>query len=236
MSSETISCKIEHHAVLFALLSKYAMTLAGDEGKDAIQTGMIAYGRERGARMAANAAAHGDELTTMTSQVYGEWLPDYEGQMECGWLQTEPTFQTYVTKCAWCEAWKKHGLLAYGKYYCVNVDNAVYQGFRPDFSCHILKDTLSFGGTRCEFDWGHPLTLEDVRNLEKRKAEIGTSCTKDFNFHTAHLLHTVGNKLKECLGDVGEEAVQKAIDEYIQIFGQEYFDVLKGVQHGFTGL
>lgn len=227
MSTELISCKIEHHAVLFALLSKYAMTLAGGEGKEAIQAGMISYGKERGARMAANAAAHGDELTTMTNQVYGEWIPDYEGQMEAGWLQTEPTFQTYVTKCPWCDAWIKHGLLKYGKYYCVNVDKAVYQGFRPDFVCRILTDTLSFGGTRCEFDWGHPMTLEDVRNLEKRKSEIGTSCTKDFNFHTAHLLHTVGNTLKERLKDVGAEAVQRAIDEYIQIFGQEYFDILK---------
>lgn len=229
MPSESITCKIEHHAVLFALLSKYAITLSGDEGKEAVNAGVIAYGRERGARMAANALAHGDELTTMANQVYGEWVPDYEGQMDFGWLQTEPTFQTYVNKCAWCDAWKKHGLLDYGKYYCVNVDNAVYQGFRPDFVCHILKDTLSFGGTRCEFDWGHPMTLEDVRNLEKRRSEIGMSCTKDFTFHTAHILHTVGNTIKEQLGETGMKAVQCAIDEYIQIFGPEYFDVLKSL-------
>lgn len=38
---------------------------------------MTTYGNERGARMAANALAHGDELTTMTNQAYGEWEPDY---------------------------------------------------------------------------------------------------------------------------------------------------------------
>ena len=96
--------------------------------KEAILEGMTTYGNERGARMAANALAHGDELNTMTNQAYGEWKPDYEGQMEFGQLRTQPTLQTYVSKCAWCDAWKKHNLTEYGKYYCVNVDNAVYQG------------------------------------------------------------------------------------------------------------
>ena len=66
--------------------------------------------------------AHGDELTTMTNQAYGEWKPDYAGQMDFGTLRTEPTLQTYIAKCAWCEAWKKHNITEYGKYYCVNVD------------------------------------------------------------------------------------------------------------------
>ena len=84
MSRDNIVCRIEHHAVLFALLAKYAVTICGKRGEEAIQKGMIVYGNERGARMAANALARGDELTTMTSQAYGEWKPDYEGQMEFG--------------------------------------------------------------------------------------------------------------------------------------------------------
>ena len=54
---------------------------------------------------------------------------------------------------------------------------------------------------------------------------------KDFNFHTAHLLHTVGNTLKEDLGETGELAVKNAIAEYIDKFGQEYFDVLGEISH-----
>ncbi|MEI3219999.1 MAG: hypothetical protein V8S08_10790 [Lachnoclostridium sp.] len=91
MSKETIICKIEHHAVLFALLARQAITLCGDDGKDAILKGMTKYGNERGARMAANALAHGDELSTMTNQAYGEWKPDFDGQMDFGVLCTEPT-------------------------------------------------------------------------------------------------------------------------------------------------
>lgn len=231
MENEIITCKIEHHAVLFALLSKYAITQSGEAGKESILKGMTKYGNERGARMAKNALAHGDSLTTFANQAYGEWKPDYAGQMDFGTLRTEPTLQTYIAKCAWCDAWKKHGLIDYGKYYCVNVDNAVYQGFNPAFLCTPTTTAMSWDGERCEFDWGNPLSKEEVEALPLKKKELGTSCMRDFNFHTAHLLYTVGNTLKEDLGKDGELAVTNAIAEYIDKFGQEYFDVLGEIDH-----
>ena len=224
-----VSCKIEHHAMMFAFLAKHAIELCGDAGKEAILAGMTTYGNERGARMAANALAHGDELTTMTNQAYGEWKPDYTGQMDFGTLRTEPTLQTYIAKCAWCEAWKKHNITEYGKYYCVNVDNAVYQGFRSDFVCTPTATSMSWGGERCEFDWGHPLSQEEVKELAEKKTEIGTSCMKDFNFHTAHLKYTVSQALIRNLGEKGEEAVKLALTDYVDTFGQEYLDVLDGL-------
>ena len=173
MANEPVNCKIEHHAILFAYLAKRAIEICGEEGKEAILAGMTTYGNERGQRMAANALAHGDELNTMTNQAYGEWKPDYDGQMEFGQLRTEPTLQTYISKCAWCDAWKKHGLTEFGKLYCVNVDNAVYQGFRSDFVCTPTTTSMSWGGERCEFDWGYPLSPEEVSALaEKKKEEL----------------------------------------------------------------
>ena len=100
MADTKAACLIEHHAMLFAYLSKHAIELCGETGRDAILAGMTAYGNERGKRMALNAIARGDELTTMTNQAYGEWKPDYPGQMEFGQLRTEPTLQTYIAKCA----------------------------------------------------------------------------------------------------------------------------------------
>ncbi|MGL6201583.1 MAG: L-2-amino-thiazoline-4-carboxylic acid hydrolase [Lachnospiraceae bacterium] len=224
--STNIKCTIENHAVLFGLLSKYALTLCGDAGKESILRGMTIYGNERGARMAANALANGDNLTTMTNQAYGEWKPDYEGQMSFGRLRTQPTLQTYISKCAWCDAWEKHDLMEYGKLYCVNVDNAVYQGFRSDFVCTATAKAMSWGGERCEFDWGYPLSDEEVEELNLKKAELGTSCMKDFNFHTAHLLHTISKTLKEDLGCDGQKVIDLALDTYTVKFGKEYLDVL----------
>lgn len=146
-----------------------------------------------------------------------------------GTLRTEPTLQTYIAKCAWCEAWKKHNITEYGKYYCVNVDNAVYQGFRSDFVCTPTATSMSWGGDRCEFDWGHPLSQEEVKELAEKKAELGTSCMKDFNFHTAHLKYTVSQALIHNLGEKGEAAVKLALTDYVDTFGQEYLDVLDGL-------
>lgn len=179
--------------------------------------------------MANNALARGDKLTTMTSQAYGEWAPDYDGQMEFGQLRTEPTLQTYISRCAWCDAWKKHGLTEYGKLYCVNIDNAVYQGFHPDFVCTPTAAALSWGGERCEFDWGHPLTPAEVKELADKKKELGTSCMKDFNFHTAHLKNTLSRTLTETLGADGEKAVELALKDFSDTFGREYLDALAGI-------
>lgn len=229
MKNEAASCKIEHHAVLFALLAKHAIQQCGDDGREAILAGMTAYGNERGMRMAQNALAHGDPLTTMTNQAYGEWKPDYEGQMEFGQIQTEPTLQTYIAKCAWCDAWKKHGLLEYGKLYCVNVDNAVYQGFRSDFVCTHLSKAMSWGGEQCKFNWGHPISPQEAEELIKKKQELGTSCMKDFNFHTAHLKYTISRFLINYLGEDGQRAVSMALEDYVDTFGKEYLDVLEGL-------
>lgn len=220
-------CQIEHHATLFALLARQAVTRCGEAGKAAILDGMTIYGKERGARIAKAALAHGDELNVITNQAYGEWVPGKTDHMEAGFLRTEPTLQTYVTRCPWCDAWKKHNLLEYGKLYCINVDKAVYHGFHPDFECKILSRNLSFGGTRCEFDWGFPLTAEDLKELDHKKQELGTSCTKDFTFHTAHLLHTVGNTLRERLGESGSSAVNSAVQEFIELFGAEYYESVR---------
>ena len=47
--------RIENQAIVFALLCKYTVETEGEKGRDVIQKGMIRYGRERGARMAARA-------------------------------------------------------------------------------------------------------------------------------------------------------------------------------------
>jgi hypothetical protein len=216
--------KIENQAVMFALLCKYTVLAHGDKGIEYIQEGMIRYGRERGERMAANARAHGDPIELWTNQAYGEWQPDFDGQMEFGYLRTEPTLRTYVSKCAWCEAWKKYGLLGYGREYCVNVDKAVYEGFCRDFECTPNYPTMSWGGPRCEFDWGRPLSEEDLEKMKERKAEIGTSCMKDFDYHTAHIYYSLTAVIEKRCPKDAEEIIEKASEEYISIFGQADYD------------
>ena len=180
MSKETVCCCIEHHAVLFALMAKHGVELCGERGRESILKGMTIYGKERGRRMAWNARQRGDEINTLTNQAYGEWKPDYDGQMEFGQIGIQPALRTYISKCAWCDAWKKHGLTEYGKLYCVNVDNAVYQGYQDTYVCTQMTEPMSWGGQRCEFDWGCALTPVENEALAAKKRELGTSCMKDF--------------------------------------------------------
>lgn len=216
--------KIENQAVMFALLCKYTVLSHAEKGIEAIQEGMINYGRERGRRMAVNAEDYGDPIELWTELAYGEWKPDHEGQMEFGCIETEPTYKSCVTKCAWCEAWKKYGLLGYGREYCVNVDSAVYEGFCRDFVCEPNYPTMSWGGERCEFDWGRPLSAEDAAKLAAKKEELGDSCVKDFDFHTAHIYYAITAVIRKRFPDDAAYIIKKASDEYMGIFGQDDYD------------
>ena len=216
--------RIENQAIIFALLCKYTVEAKGDEGREIIQKGMIRYGRERGARMAARAQTNGDPIALWTNQAYGEWKPDYDGQMVFGTKETEPSFQTYIAKCAWCDAWKKYDLLEYGKEYCVNVDKAVYEGFCPDFVCTPQGQPMSWGGEQCVFDWGQPMPEEDVAKMKAKKQELGTSAMRDFDYHTAHMYYTITAVLKEECPEEAEAIIEKAVADYIRLFGQDEYD------------
>ena len=71
------------------------------------------------------------------------------------------------------------GVIRYGREYCVNVDKAVYEGFCEDFVCTPNVPTMSWGGKRCEFDWGQPLTEEDLAKMNRKKQELGTSAMRN---------------------------------------------------------
>ena len=229
MANEPVNCKIEHHAILFAYLAKRAIEICGEEGKEAILAGMTTYGNERGQRMAANALAHGDELNTMTNQAYGEWKPDYDGQMEFGQLRTEPTLQTYISKCAWCDSWKKHGLTEFGKLYCVNVDNAVYQGFRSDFVCIPTTTSMSSGEGNVANSTGAIRFLPRKYLPWQKRKRTGNFLYERFQLPYSASKSTICQALIQRLGDDGEKAVELALKDYTDTFGQEYLDVLEGI-------
>jgi len=222
--------KIENQAMMFAFLCKYTVEAKGEEGRAVIQEGMKRYGRERGMRMAMRARANGDPIALWTNQAYGEWKPDYAGQMEFGTVRTEPSLITFISKCAWCEAWKKYDILEYGREYCVNVDAAVYEGFGEGFGegvvCTPVTTSMSWGGDCCQFDWGLPLTAEEQQMIADKKAELGTGAMKDFAYHTAHIYCAITDTICKNFPDDSHEIVRKAVADYIDLYGQEDYDAL----------
>lgn len=223
---DNIYCSIEHHAVLFALFAKYTIEQFGEKGKDIIYNCVENYGRERGKRMAERTIANGDSLDFVNSQAYGEWTAE-KGKMEFGISETVPEYVTNVTKCEWCASWKKHNLLDYGKYYCVNIDAALFNGYNEKFHMKAASN-LSFGYDHCEFHWGQPMTKDDSAKLAQKKEELGSSCIRDFNFHTAHLLYSMSKTLKSELGIESKPIIDKVLEKYVQLFGEDYLSVLQG--------
>jgi hypothetical protein len=88
---------------------------------------------------------------------------------------------------------------------------------------------LSWGALYCDFDWEISLSEADERRLAAKKAELGKSCVKDFNYHTAHVLFSFKKTIEADLGEAGATIVKKALDEYINLFGSRYLDPLENV-------
>jgi len=227
-NNKIVMCEIEHHAVLFALISKYALEDCGEKGKTAILNGITLYGNERGQRMAKRAIENSDSLDDIVIFfAYTEWQPQ-PGQMKMEIASTKPTFVQHYSKCGWCTAWIKYNLLEYGKYYCVPIDNAVLAGFNPKLRLTVHSN-LSWGAPYCHFDWETYLTEEDEKRLAAKKMELGQSCIKDFNYHTAHILSSLKKIIEADLGESGTTVIKKALDEYVNLFGAKYLNILEDI-------
>ena len=86
--------------------------------------------------------------------------------------------------------------------------------------------STSWGGDVCRFDWGLPLTAEDQQKLADKKAELGTSAMKDFDFHTAHIFCAITDVIRRHFPEDADEIIEKAVNDYIGLFGQADYDAL----------
>ena len=229
MDRETIAQEfyIEDHAVIYGLLVKNAVETAGEAGMDSSVKGTILYGKERGLRMAMRAVADGEELTPNNYLTYGEWSdPRKLGKAELKSLT--PEYRTDTLACGWCEAWKKHGLLEYGKVYCSWIDENLVKGFNPENELEITG-TLSNGDPCCGFHWVG-VTYSDEEELKKRyekKAALAPRVLKDFLYHSGHLLSAMCRQYYVDLGLIkGEAIARKALREYGGKFGEAKLEAL----------
>lgn len=218
---------IEHHAVIMALLGKYAILYGREKGKKAFLDGIERVGKERGTRMAARAVQNGDELNFVNYIAYGEWAAK-PGEMEAAFENESDETVLKVYKCPWHTAWSKHNLLEYGKYFCLPIDKALFSSFNYEFKCDI-DSNLSWGADKCYFHWHQKLSDDDKKELAAKKAQLGQSCVKDFNYHTAHVIYSIGAELKKQLGKNGEKAVEDAKREFIQIFGKGFLEAAENL-------
>lgn len=223
---------IEEHAVLFALLVKYAKELQADAGLNAAEAATKIYGKERGLRMAMRAAADGEELSPYNYIVYGEWA-DPRGMQTNVPVQLAPEYHMDVVRCGWNDSWRKYDLLEYGAIYCKWIDKYLVKGFNPENTLGI--DTfLSCDGPRCNFQWtGVCLNSEDeLKQCFIAREERLDRVVKDFLYHCGHLLWCMRRVYCLELGyAAGRDIIDKALDHFRGIYGEEMTQALVEESH-----
>ncbi|MDR1917285.1 MAG: L-2-amino-thiazoline-4-carboxylic acid hydrolase [Synergistaceae bacterium] len=230
MNREDLSRKfyIDDHAALFGYIAKSADENCGEEGLAVVRRGIAAYGRERGLRAAMRCIADGNELTMMNYIVYGEWA-DPRGWSRSEVASLNPVYRTNMTVCAWCEAWKKYGLIEYGKIYCDNADENLVHGFNPELRLE-MGTIMSHGANVCEFIWNGAALKDDdeAAEMSRRRAGLIPRATKDFLYHCGHVLSTFRREILLELGLVeGAQIVRRAMTLYGEQFGRDKAEIIE---------
>ena len=219
-----------HHALLFAWISRAVVQQVGEKkGEDVMRKAVRRYGQQRGTRMALRAQAKDQDLSLnmFDFQVYGEWESDDAdfGRLILG---TDPHFHVRVAKCPWNDAWGENDLLNFGRIYCLEVDQALIEGFNPKLKLEV-NTTLPNDQKDCDFVFHDAyLNTENMGLLEMCRAEIHDTAIMPFDYHLGHLYKTVGEVIIEDLGGAGKEAISAALKEFTDQYGEEAARIVEG--------
>jgi len=213
---------IDDHAALYGLLAKHAEALCGQAGYDASARATVLYGKERGVRMAMRAIADGAPLTFQSYFLYKEWA-DTKNWSLSSLVSVLPEYHHRTTVCGWNETWRKFSLERYGALYCTYIDASLVKGFNPELALHV-NTCLSHGHAYCDFNWGNVgfTSSEDIAALEKKARQIAPKSTKDFLYHTAHVLSALRRTYYLELGVISAKQILiNALNDYVTFFGPE---------------
>lgn len=223
------------HAILFGLMARSAIDSFGTEAADALLWQAVErYGLERGSRMAQRCRRNGDKTDMVGYFAYGEWRWDAGFRKET--IQNTPYFAHYVHQCPWCEGWKESGLAEFGKYYCRNVDESIVRGFDPKLHLAVKSYLSKPGSHCCEFHWKDlSMDAETAARLDAISKRIGTSCVRDFVFHTAHTYKTMLSCFALADSQKAEQIGERVRREFAKLCSyQELLLVLTEANQDFT--
>jgi len=211
-----------HHALLFAWISKAVLEWVGEQrGEDIIRRAVRQYGQERGHRMSLRAQANGHALSMTNYIAYSEYK-NSPGGMEQKIVEKVPHARVCISKCPWHTTWEENGLLPYGRLYCVEIDEAVVQGFNPALQLDV-HGTQTNGAAQCEFLF-HDANLTTINYLligYRKAVNPGAKAILPWEYHTGHLFKTVEKVIVEELGEMGQRAIDGALVEFANRFGEQ---------------
>ena len=213
----------KHHALLFSCLAKAAVERLGEPGKDAVIRGVVAYGEQRGRRMAKRAQADGVEIDAKAYLLYGEWFDKYkESDFSCTAYQ--PEVRMGCTVCPWCDAWQDAGHEEYGALYCSVVDAALARGFGLELE---LISSKALGGDECRFRFpGQDIDDAALAELKEQAAKLGLKAKMGWEYHDGHLYAALRQALVDSCGEAGRQAAEAGLEYFGHLCGEEARDLV----------
>lgn len=211
-----------HHALMTAWISRATVNATGeDEGERVFRKAVKRYGNQRGKRMALRATANGHPLTMANYLAYGEWAAE-KGEMQMKIREKSPHARAHVLKCPWNTAWKENGLLPYGRYFCMEIDEALVEGFNAELVLEI-SGTQSNGAEYCVFNFRDanltPLKLLGL--IWRKSVSPGKQALMSWEYHVGHLYKTLGEVISEELGEKAGEIMLTALKDFTGKYGED---------------
>jgi hypothetical protein len=210
-----------HHALLFAWLGKAIIERTGEQRGEAIIRKVVQqYGVERGRRMALRAKAKKHVLSMVNYFGYSEYRIT-PGAMDMKIIKQSPHAKLWVSKCPWHNAWKANGLLPIGRFYCLEIDQALVRGFNPELQLEVIE-TLTTGAPQCEFIYHNadPTILNYILLGYRRAINPGAKVAMPWNYHVGHLFNAFEKAATEELGQYGQNAIEEGLAEFAHRYGK----------------
>ncbi len=160
------------------------------------------------------ARAAGHPLSMASYLAYGEWRAAPE-DFERRTFARPPHVETHVYRCPWHAAWQAEGLLDCGRFYCLEIDEALARGFNPALRLEV-NGTLTNGAPRCAF------VYYDARPAGAPEVTADPARTvRPWEYHLGHLWAAVGSVVREELGAPGAPTLEAALARFAERYGQE---------------
>jgi L-2-amino-thiazoline-4-carboxylic acid hydrolase len=209
-----------HHSLLFGWLTRAVIERVGESRGEAIMRRAVQhYGAQRGRRMALRARAGGRPLSVATYMAYGEWRAA-PGEMEHELVDGPPHARERIRRCPWQTAWQAHGLLPYGRIYCLEIDGALVHGFNPALRVDVVG-TQTNGAAQCEFVFHDVDPMERPAGFEPRRERTGRETVMPWEYHVGHLFKTVEEVVVGDLGEAGRSAIAAGLADFARHFGHD---------------
>lgn len=219
-----------HHALMIAWISRALVDAVGEsEGERIIRKGVVKYGNQRGRRMALRAEANGHPRTIANYLAYAEVKTSSATKSQV--VEKSPHARTHMLRCDWHDAWEDDDLMRYGRYFCMEIDRAVVQGFNDRLVLEV-NGTMSNGADYCDFVFKDAnLTLLKLAPLAwKRAIRPGKRAVMPWEYHVGHLYRTLGDVITEELGARAADVARTALSDFADRYGEPAAEIVLSYQ------